>query len=122
MSVSASGEAAGCRHDASWWPRLWMNRLRCSWRVMGSSFFGACSYRRTGVHFAGTCARASMNALIPLDLAAMHDAARRRVERIAPVQHREIVPHQKVAHLPAVAQGELRLGGVRPQPVEQRLA
>src|SRR5215467_4824995 len=34
MSVSASGEAAGCRHDASWWPRLWMNRLRCNCRVM----------------------------------------------------------------------------------------
>src|SRR6266702_4393219 len=34
MSVSASGEAAGWRHDASWWPRLWMNRLRCSCRFM----------------------------------------------------------------------------------------
>src|SRR5690349_5650743 len=36
MSVSGNGEASGCRHDASWWPRLWMNRLRCNCRVMSS--------------------------------------------------------------------------------------
>src|SRR5262245_25269373 len=36
MSVSASGEDAGCRHDASWWPRLWMNRFRCNCRFMAS--------------------------------------------------------------------------------------
>src|SRR5262245_7157921 len=34
MSVSASGEEAGCRHDASWCPRLCMNRFRCNCRVM----------------------------------------------------------------------------------------
>src|SRR3954463_13614781 len=38
MSVSGSGDDSGCRHDASWWPRLWMNRLRCSCRFMASSW------------------------------------------------------------------------------------
>src|SRR6266852_5261239 len=37
MSVSASGEEAGCRHDASWCPRLWMNRFRCSCRFIAPS-------------------------------------------------------------------------------------
>src|SRR6516165_4067473 len=41
MSVSASGEEAGCRHDASWCPRLWMNRLRCNCRVM-APILGLC--------------------------------------------------------------------------------
>ena len=34
VAVSGSGEAAGWRHAASWWPRLWMNRLRCNCRFM----------------------------------------------------------------------------------------
>src|SRR5262245_3999246 len=42
MSVSASGEAAGWRQDASWWPRLWMNKLRCNCRVMTPPSVCAC--------------------------------------------------------------------------------
>src|SRR5438105_2705793 len=42
MSVSASGEDAGCRHDASWCPRLCMNRLRCNCRFM-APILGLCS-------------------------------------------------------------------------------
>src|SRR6266849_1207406 len=34
MSVSASGEEPGCRQDASWCPRLWMNKLRCNCRFI----------------------------------------------------------------------------------------
>src|SRR6476646_8346478 len=60
--------------------------------------------------------------LVALDLAAMHDAPRLRVERIAPVQYGKIVPHQHVAHLPFVAHGEARLRRVRPECVEQRFA
>src|SRR5712691_13249650 len=60
--------------------------------------------------------------LVTLDLAAMHDAPRLGIERIAPMQDREIVPHEQVADLPLVAHGELRLRRVRPQRVEQRLA
>src|SRR5579863_7603363 len=37
MSVSANGVESGWRHDASWWPRLCMNRLRCNCRVMASA-------------------------------------------------------------------------------------
>src|SRR5262249_2941921 len=37
MSGSASGEEAGWRHEASWCPRLWMNRLRCSCRFIALS-------------------------------------------------------------------------------------
>src|SRR6266700_3662787 len=34
MSVKGSGEAARCRHDASWCPRLWMNMFKCNCRFM----------------------------------------------------------------------------------------
>ena len=44
------------------------------------------------------------------------------IERIAPVQDGQIVPHQHVADLPLVAHGEARLRRMRPERVEQRLA
>src|SRR6516165_10935110 len=63
----------------------------------------------------------SMDPLITLDLAAVHDAPRLGIERIASVQHGKIIPHQEVADLPSVAYGEAGLGRVRPQCIEQRL-
>src|SRR5262249_31954977 len=64
----------------------------------------------------------SSDPLVPLDLAAMHDPPRAGVERIAPVQHREVVPHQQVAHPPSMAHGKARLRRVRPQCIEQGVA
>src|SRR5579863_9449105 len=47
MSVNGSGDDAGWRHDASWCPRLWMNKLRCNCRFMAlvlgfALAFGSC--------------------------------------------------------------------------------
>src|SRR5262245_6474700 len=52
----------------------------------------------------------------------MHDAPRLGIERVPPVQYGEIVPYQEIADLPFMAHGEARLGGMRPERVEQRLA
>src|SRR5262245_42212692 len=60
--------------------------------------------------------------LAALDLAAVHDPPRLGVERVAPVQHGEVVPHQQVADLPSMAHGKARLCGVRPQRIEQGVA
>src|SRR5207249_4732781 len=57
-----------------------------------------------------------------LDLGAIHEAPRVRVERVAPVQRAAVVPDQHGAHLPLLAKSELRLRRVRPQFVEQRFA
>src|SRR5215475_14268095 len=54
----------------------------------------------------------SSDPFVALDLGAVHDPARVRIERVAPMQHREIVPHQEVADPPLVTHGEPRLGGV----------
>src|SRR5882762_2246250 len=59
---------------------------------------------------------------IGLDLGAVHEAPRVRIERVAPVQRAAVVPDQHVAHLPLLAEGELALSRVRPQFVEQRFA
>src|SRR5215472_13929493 len=64
----------------------------------------------------------SMDPLMPLDLAAVHDAAGLRIERIAPVQHGKIVPHQEVSDFPLVTQRKLRLRCMRPQGIKQRVA
>src|SRR6476646_836856 len=64
----------------------------------------------------------SGDSLVALDLAAVHDASRLRVERIAPVQYCKVVPHQHVAHLPFVTHCETRLCRVRPECVDQRFA
>src|SRR5262249_7671010 len=63
----------------------------------------------------------SMDPLITLDLAAVHDAPGLRIERIASVQHGKIVPQQESSELPPVAEGEPRLRRMRPQSIEQRL-
>src|SRR5690242_17418695 len=52
----------------------------------------------------------------------MHDAPGLGIEGIAPMQHAEIVPHENVAHLPAMAHGKARLGRMRPQRIEQAFA
>src|SRR5882762_11914698 len=59
---------------------------------------------------------------IGLDLGAVHEAPRVRIERIAPVQRAAVVPDQHVAHLPLLAEGELGLSRVGPQLIEQRFA
>src|SRR5258705_5285005 len=59
---------------------------------------------------------------IRLDLGAMHQAPRVRIERVAPVQRATVVPDQRVAHPPLLAEGKPGLSRVRPQFVEQRLA
>jgi hypothetical protein len=41
-----------------------------------------------------------MDPFITLDLAAVHDAPGLGIERIAPVQHGKIVPHQEISDLP----------------------
>src|ERR1700720_843107 len=72
--------------------------------------------------FLSAAMQRSTDPLIPLDLAAMHDASRLGVERVAPMQHGEIVPHQKIADLPFMAHGEARLRRVCPERVEQGFA
>src|SRR6516165_4453060 len=86
-----------------------MSGSRTVWSTISCSFMGL------------SFASASMNPFTALDLAAVHDAPRLGIERIASVQHGKIVPHQEVADLPSVAQGEAGLGRVRPQCIEQRL-
>src|SRR5260370_17065899 len=52
----------------------------------------------------------------------MHDAPRFGVERVAPMQHGEIIPHQKIADLPFMAHDKARLRGMGPERIEQGLA
>ena len=52
----------------------------------------------------------------------MHDAPRFWVERVPPMQHGEIIPHEKIADLPFVAHDKTRLRGMRPERIEQGLA
>src|SRR5262245_18814754 len=56
------------------------------------------------------------------DLGAMHDAPRIRIEGIAPVQHREIVPHEQIANLPFMIHGEPLLCGMCPQCIKHLFA
>src|SRR6266478_49169 len=60
--------------------------------------------------------------LVALDLAPMHDAPRSGIEGVAPMQHGEIVPHQKVADLPFMAHDKAWLRGMGPERIEQGLA
>src|SRR4051794_905806 len=53
-------------------------------------------------------------------LRAMHDSPRGGIEGIAPVHHTPVVPYEDVADAPLVMPREMRLGGVRPQRLEQR--
>src|SRR4030081_1456558 len=78
----------------------------------------SCSF----MFFLSTAMRRSADSLIALDLAAMHDASRLGVERVAPMQHGEIVPHQEVADPPFMAHGGARLRRGGPEGVEQSFA
>jgi len=78
----------------------------------------SCSF----MFFLSAAMQRSADPLIAFDLTAMHDASRLGVERVAPMQHGEIVPHQKVADLPFMAHGEARLRRVCPERVEQGFA
>src|SRR3977135_1781693 len=64
----------------------------------------------------------SGDALFSFNLGAMHDAPRMGIEGSAPVQHREIVPHEQIANLPFVMHGESLLRGMRPQCIKHLLA
>jgi len=66
--------------------------------------------------------RPSGDPLVSLDLGAMHDAPRVGAEGVAPVQHREVVPHQEIADLPFMAHGELGLRGMGSERIEQSFA
>jgi hypothetical protein len=59
---------------------------------------------------------------VPLDLCAMHHASKASIEWVTPMQDGEIVPHQKITHLPLVANCKSRLSGVLPQCVKQGFA
>ena len=51
----------------------------------------------------------------------MHHAARRVVERVAPVHRGAVVPQQQIADAPAVLVAQVGPLDVRPQRVEQRV-
>ena len=51
----------------------------------------------------------------------MHDAARIRVERIAPVHGAAIIPHDEIADAPDVLPGELGAIDEAPELTEKRL-
>jgi len=48
----------------------------------------------------------SHDLLVTFDLGAMHDPSRLGIERVATVQHGEIVPHQHIADAPPIAHGQ----------------
>src|SRR5262249_3902123 len=61
------------------------------------------SHRLSSVVFDYAVATPSMDPLITFDLAAMHDPPGLGIERVAPMHHGKIVPHQQIADLPPVA-------------------
>ena len=61
------------------------------------------SHRLSSVVFVTQSLRPSMDPLITLDLAPVHDPPGLGIERVAPVQHGKIVPHQDISDLPPVA-------------------
>ena len=61
------------------------------------------SHRLSSVVFVTQSLRPSMGSLIALDLAPVHDPPGLGIERVAPVQHGKIVPHQHISNLPPVA-------------------
>src|ERR1700730_5340731 len=71
-----------------------------STRSMESPRGASAIVRRTGWGLIGS-------GVLPgrLDLGAMHQAARARIERIAPVQGAAVVANQNVAYLPLLAEG-----------------
>jgi solute carrier family 13 (sodium-dependent dicarboxylate transporter), member 2/3/5 len=59
--------------------------------------------------------------VLSLDLRAVHDAPRSRIERVASVHDAAVVPQDEIASSPAVTPG-LRIGGSRlPDAIEQRV-
>src|SRR5262245_55046061 len=59
--------------------------------------------------------------LLALDLGAVHDAARIRVERIAPVHGAAIIPHDEIADAPDVLPCKFRSINETPKFIEKRL-
>src|SRR6266567_1491675 len=57
-----------------------------------------------------------------LELRPVHQAAARRIKRVAPVHRAAIVPPYQIADPPFLAPGESFLDGMRPEEIEQRLA
>ena len=70
---------------------------------------------------AASAIRGSGGPLLALDLGAVHDPARIRVERVASVHGAAIVPQDEIADAPDVLPGEFRPIDEAPQLVEQRL-
>src|SRR5262249_39377644 len=62
----------------------------------------------------------SGRSLFALDLGAVHDPARARIERIASMHSAAIVPKDKIAYAPDVLPSEFRPIDEAPQFVEQR--
>jgi sodium-dependent dicarboxylate transporter 2/3/5 len=59
--------------------------------------------------------------VLSLDLGAVHDAPRSRIERVAPVHDAAVVPQDEIAGAPAMAPG-VRIGGrCLPDAIEQRV-
>ncbi len=58
---------------------------------------------------------------LSLDLGAVHDAPRSRIERIAPVHDASVVPQDKVADAPAVSPGQRISSRRLPDTIEQRV-
>src|SRR5258708_10121802 len=69
----------------------------------------------------GTSLSSSNGPLLALDLRAMHDPPRVRIERIAPVHGAAIVPENQIADAPDVLPGEFRAIDEGPELVAQRL-
>jgi sodium-dependent dicarboxylate transporter 2/3/5 len=72
---------------------------------------------------AAACVAATQYAgrTLALDLGAMHDAPRARIERVAPVHDAAVVPEHQVAHAPLVAPRQRIGGGRLPDAVEQQV-
>src|SRR5262245_17866445 len=64
--------------------------------------------------------RGSRRPRFALDLGAMHDPARIRVEGVAPVHSAAVVPEHEIAHPPDVFPGEFASADELPQLVEKR--
>src|SRR5207237_1312475 len=72
---------------------------------------------------AAACVAATQYAArtLSLDLGAVHDTPRARIERVAPVHHAPVVPQHQVASGPLVAPGQRVRGGRLPDAIEQRV-
>jgi solute carrier family 13 (sodium-dependent dicarboxylate transporter), member 2/3/5 len=90
-----------------------------------SGYFSIRDMAKAGVLMtiaAAVCVAATqyVERVLSLDLGAVHDAPRSRIERVAPVHDAAVVPQDEVARVPGVTPG-VRIGGRRlPDAIEQR--